>query len=824
MTGDRLEQLLQALTLEEQVALLSGADFWTTVPVARLGIPAIKVSDGPNGARGGGSLVGGVRAAAFPVGIALAASWDPALVEAIGTALAEEALSKGARVLLAPTINLHRSPLNGRNFECYSEDPLLSAEIAVAFVRGVQSHGVAATAKHFVGNESEFERTTINSEIDERSLREVYLPPFEAAVRRAGVWAVMTAYNKVNGTFASEHHELLTEVLRQQWGFDGVAMSDWFGSHSTAATVAAGLDLEMPGPTRDRGAKLVAAVRAGEVSELAVRESAGRVLRLIERVGALDDPTIPPERAIDQPEHRALIRRAGAEGCVLLKNDGVLPLDPATCGRLALIGPNAATARIMGGGSAQLNPHYSISPLEGIRAALGDAVTLGHEVGCSNYRLRPLLRERVAVEFFAGPEPSGEVVHRAESAEGELIWLGAITQGVDPERFAARLTSRFTPEASGAHQFGLVSAGRSRLLVDGRPVVDAWERWQPGRNYFGEGNDEAIGTLELEAGRTYEIVVEYGAHPNRALEIKAVRIGIAKPLGDDAIARAVELARRADVALVFVGLNGEWDTEGQDRPDIALPGRQNKLVERVAAVSGRTVVVLQSGGPVALPWRDRVGAVLQAWYPGQECGNAIADVLFGKADPGGRLPQTFPARLEDNPAFPNYPGAGGKVRYGEGVFVGYRHYDRQGIRPQFPFGHGLSYTTFAYANLRLGADRIAPGGTLEVALEVTNTGDRAGSQVVQVYVRDEQAPVPRPEKELKAFAKLALAPGETRTVTRALDMRALAWFDTDSGAWRADAGRFEVLVGASAEDIRARAAFELTGDWREPVAGQGGVR
>jgi beta-glucosidase len=824
MSGARIRDLLQAMTLEEQVTLLAGADFWTTVPVARLGIPAIKVSDGPNGARGGGSLVGGVRAAAFPVGIALAASFDPPLVEAIGAALAEEALSKGARVLLAPTVNIHRSPLNGRNFECYSEDPLLAAEIAVAFVKGVQSRGVAATIKHFAGNESEFERTTISSEIDERTLREIYLPPFEAAVRRAGVWAVMTAYNKVNGTFASEHPWLLTEVLRRQWGFDGLAMSDWFGSHSTAATVAAGLDLEMPGPTRDRGAKLVAAVGAGEVAEQAVRDSAGRVLRLIERVGAFDDPAIPPERAIDRPEHRALIRRAGAGGCVLLKNDGVLPLDPAACGRLALIGPNAATARIMGGGSAQLNPHYSVSPLAGIRAALGDAATPGHEVGCTNYRLRPLLRERVAVEFFAGPEPAGEVIHRAESAEGELIWLGAIAAGVDPERFAARLTSRFTPEASGEHQFGLVSAGRSRLLVDGRPVVDAWERWRPGRNYFGEGNDEAIGTLELEAGRTCEIMVEYAANPNRALGIKAVRIGVAKPLGDDAIARAVELARAAEVALLFVGLNGEWDTEGLDRPGIELPGRQDELVERVAAASPRTVVVLQSGGPVALPWLDGVGAVLQAWYPGQECGNAIADVLFGKADPGGRLPQTFPVRLEDNPAFPNYPGAHGKVRYEEGVFVGYRHYDREGIRPQFPFGHGLSYTTFAYAGLRLGAERIEPGGRLEVALEVTNTGARAGSEVVQIYVRDEQAPVPRPEKELKAFAKVALAPGETTTVVRALDMRALAWFDPGSGAWRADAGRFEVLVGASAADIRARAAFQLTGDWRQPVAGQGGLQ
>jgi beta-glucosidase len=817
MTEDQVQELLRAMTFEEQVALLSGADFWTTVPVARLGIPAIKVTDGPNGARGGGSLVGGVRAASFPVAIALAATWNPKLVEEIGAALAEEALSKGARVLLAPTVNIHRSPLNGRNFECYSEDPLLSAEIAVAYVRGVQSRGVAATVKHFAGNESEFERTTISSEIDERALREIYLPPFEAAVRKGGVWAVMTAYNKVNGTYASEHRYLLTEVLREQWGFDGLAMSDWFGSHSTAATVDAGLDLEMPGPTRDRGEKLLAAVRSGAVPEAAVRACARRVLRLIASVGAFDDPEIHPERAIDRPEHRALIRRAGAEGTVLLKNDGILPLDPAIAGKLALIGPNAGTARIMGGGSAQLNPHYSVSPFEGIAAALGGRVMLGHETGCTNYRLRPLLRARIAVEFFDGPDLSGAAVHRAESAEGELIWLGAVGPGVDPERFSARLSASFTPEESGLHQFGLVSAGRSRLFVDGRRVVDAWDGWRPGQNYFGEANDEAIGTIELEAGRTYEVVVEYACAPNRALGIKAIRVGVARPLGDQAIERAVELARTSDAALVFVGLNGEWDTEGQDRPDMDLPGRQNELVERVAAANPKTVVVLQTGGPVTMPWLADVAAVLEAWYPGQECGNAIADVLFGKADPGGRLPQSFPVRLEDNPAFPNYPGANGKVRYEEGIFVGYRHYERQGIRPLFPFGHGLSYTTFAYADLRLGADTIGPGDTLTVMLDVTNTGDRRGDEVVQIYVRDPTASLPRPEKELKGFARIALQPGETRTVTHELGMRALAFFDDAQAAWVAEAGTFEVLVGASSEDIRARASFRLTADWRQPV-------
>lgn len=814
---NQIEALLELMTLEEQVSLLAGADFWTTVPIPRLGIPAIKVTDGPNGARGGGSLVGSVKAASFPVGIALAATWNPRLVEEIGQALAEEALSKGARVLLAPTVNVHRSTLNGRNFECYSEDPFLTGEIAVAYIRGLQGRGVAATIKHFAGNESEFERTTINSEIEERALREIYLPPFEAAVKRAGVWAVMTAYNKVNGTFASEHRRLITEILRQAWGFDGLAMSDWFGSHSTAPTVNAGLDLEMPGPTRDRGEKLVAAVAAGEVAAGTVRERARNVLRLIERVGAFDDPEIGVERAIDRPEHRALIRRAGVEGAVLLKNDGVLPLDEGRLGNVAVIGPNAAAAQIMGGGSAQLNAHYRVSPLEGLTAALG-AERIRHEVGCTNHRLQPLLQAPLAIDYFDGPDLAGEVVHRGKTDVGEIMWMGAVAPGVDFERFSARLATRFTPTESGEHLFGLVSAGRSRLLVDGREVVNAWDGWRPGGNYFGEANDEAIGRIALEAGRTYDVLVEYAAGGTKALGFKAVRIGVAKPLGEEAIARAVELARASDTVVLCVGLNGEWDTEGQDRPDLELPGRQNELVERVVAVNRRTVVVLQTGGPVTMPWLDRVSAVLQAWYPGQECGHAIADVLLGKADPGGRLPQTFPVRLEDDPAFGNYPGEQGRVRYEEGIFVGYRHYERKGIRPLFPFGHGLSYTRFAYGPVHLSTGEFAPGDELTLTLDVTNTGGRAGQEVVQVYVRDEAADVPRPEKELKAFAKLALDPGETATVTLRLGMRALAWFDEASAAWVAEPGRFELLIGASSQDIRARASFRLTGPWSEPVA------
>lgn len=811
-----IDALVESMTLEEQVALLSGADFWTTVPVERVGVPAIKVSDGPNGARGGGSLIGGVSAAAFPVGISLASSWNTPLVEEVGQALAEEALSKGARVLLGPTINIHRSPLNGRNFECYSEDPYLSARLAVAYVRGLQSQGVAATVKHYVGNDSEFERNSISSDIGERALREIYLVPFEAAVKEGRAWALMSAYNKINGVFACDNRRLLHDVLKEEWGFDGLVMSDWMGTQSTVDAANNGLDLEMPGPGWFRGPRLVEAVRDGRVDAAAVADSARRLLRLIARVGAFDDPTIPDEQATDRPEHRALIRRAGAEGIVLLKNDGLLPLDLSGGQRVALIGPNARTAQIMGGGSAQVNAHYRVAPLEGLLAQAGAAEVVC-DTGCVNYKQLPLLEGPIAVEYFNSTDLSGEVVARQELAQGEFMYFMDVAPGVNAWQFTARLSAQVTPDAGGEHHFSLASAGLSRLFVDDALLIDNWTNWQPGDTYFGFGSSAVVETMALQAGRAYDVRVEFAFPAPGGLAMKALRIGLTRPLGDEAVESAVLAAAQADVALLFVGLTGEWDSEGNDRPHMELVGRQNELIERVAAANPNTIVVLQTGGPVSMPWLERVGAVVQAWYPGQECGNSIADVLTGRVNPAGRLPQTFPVRLEDNPAYVNYPGENGHVLYGEGIFVGYRYYDKKRVAPLFPFGYGLSYTSFAYDNLRLSAGTLAPGETLTVTVDVTNSGGRAGQEVVQLYVRDARASLARPEKELKGFAKVALEAGETRSVSLSLDMRALAYYDDAKAAWVAEAGEFEVLVGASSADIRARAGFSLSANWVKPT-------
>jgi beta-glucosidase len=836
MSTQHLDELLDAMTLDEQASLLSGADFWTTVPMPRLGVPAIKVSDGPNGARGG-VFKDGPATACFPAGVALASTWNTALIEQAGAALGAEAKLKGASVLLAPTVNLQRTVFNGRNFECFSEDPWLTSEVALAYIRGVQSQGVAATIKHFVGNESEYQRMSISSNIPERALRELYLLPFERAVKEAGVMAVMTAYNRIDGVFAADHQRLVQQVLRDEWGFDGLVMTDWMARHDTALSVLAGCDLEMPGPARQRGAALVAAVRDGRVPAAAVRACARRVLLLVERVGAFRSPPnvgVAAERADDLPAHRALIRHLGADGAVLLKNDaavlgnagaqdggkGLLPLTPQPGQTIALIGRAATVSQIMGGGSATVNAHYRVAPRDALAARL-PGVAFTHHVGADIHRWVPVLQTPMALEFYNSADFSGPVVCRQTVANTEQLWIDTIAPAVNREAFSVRATLRFTADAAGTHQFSLISAGRSRAFVNGEVVVDAWSSWKRGGTYFTYGCDEVLAARELQPGQVCDIRIEFSSATDEPVNVRALRFGVSRVLGEADIAAAVEAARRADVAVVFAGLNAEWDNEGLDRTGMALPHRQDELIARVSAANPRTVVVLQTGSPVLLPWLAAVPAVLQAWYPGQECGNAIADVLLGDADPGGRLPQTWPLRLQDTVAHGNpraYPGIDGHVHYQEGVFIGYRHHEQHGIATQFAFGHGLSYTRFEHSGLRLDRDTLKPGDTLTLHTTVRNTGACSGQEVVQVYVHDESASVVRPPQELKAFAKLALAPGEARTLSLHLNMRAFAFYDEARSAWVAEAGRFEVRVGSSSVRIGQRAGVVLASNWVEPVA------
>ncbi len=814
----RITEWIAAMTLEEKVALVAGADMWRTVGVPRLGIPPFKVTDGPAGARGE-SFSEGPPSDCFPCGTALGATWDPALVEEVGAALGEETRTKGAHVLLAPTVNIHRSPLAGRNFECFSEDPHLTARLAVAYVRGVQSRGVGCSIKHFVCNDSEFERHTISSDVGERPLREIYLRPFEEAVAEARPWSVMSAYNKVNGTWASESRALLVDLLKEDWGFDGFVVSDWFGTNATVPCALGGLDLEMPGAGRHFGPALLDAVRKDEVDEETLDDKVRRVLRATIRSGAIDEASPRPEGSEDRPAHRALARRAARDAMVLLRNEGdVLPLDPDALRSLAVIGPNANTAVIQGGGSVRLNAHAAVTPLDGIRERLGDGAAVRFEIGCTRHRTLPLLTSRhledlpgaagrgLRVEYFASLDLSGEPVARAEGTRVDYSWFGPPAEGVDARSFSARISARFVPPESGEFQFGLMSAGLSRLLVDGEPVVDNWTRQERGDSFFGAGSSEAIGRVALRQGEPVTLAIEYTREGAGLLA--GLRAGMMLPVADDALERAAAAAAEADAAVVVVGLDADWETEGRDRVDLELPGRQAELIEAVAAANPRTVVVLNVGSPVRMPWAERVPALLQAWYPGQEWGHALAELLFGDASPSARLPTSFPHRLEDTPSFLNYPGENGHVLYGEGLFVGYRYYDTVDVAPLFPFGHGLSYARFDYANLSLAPEFDADGG-LDVALDVTNAGDRAASEVVQLYLQDVESRLTRPAQELAAFAKVALEPGETRTVRLYLDRRAFSYWDPDAGGWLAEPGEFEVRVGASSRDLRLRARTTL---------------
>lgn len=835
--SERIAKLLADMTLDEKVAAVTGLDMWHTRPNERLGIPQMKVTDGPNGARGDGLLGTGAQTACIPSGAALGSTWDPELVERLGGILGDEAIAKKSHVLLAPTINLHRSPKGGRNFECYSEDPILTGRLASAFVRGVQSKGVATTPKHFVANDSEFERNSIDSQVDERTLREVSLVPFEHAVKDGEAWGIMSAYNRLNGTFCSEHEWLLTTVLRDEWGFDGFVVTDWFAARSTAAMANAGLSLEMPGEGRFYGGALKESVESGEVSEAALDRIVLDVLRTMERTGALDGDGDFAEGTLDRPEDRATIRAAAAAGSVLLRNDGILPLDGSSLSKIAVIGPNALNAKVMGGGSAKVNAYRATSPLDALRARLPQAEIRwekGSDIDRTTPALaRPLVDGRVTTEFFNGHEITGEPAYTTERAELDVIAFGTPAPGISPDAFAVRASCTVVPTVTGTHEFRLIQGGRARVLVDGDVVLDATEGdYERGSAFFGMGSVEIPASIELEEGTPVEVVVEFS---NRdAVLLAGFKLGLLSLVEEDLLGRAEALAADSDIAVVVVGTNDDWETEGRDRELWELPGDQPELIRRVSAANPRTIVVLNVGAPHDLSWLDDPAAVLSVGFGGQELGDAVVDMLLGDVEPSGRAPTTVGARYEHFGAYPNYPGDNSVVRYGEGVFTGHRFHDAMGIEPAVPFGYGLGYTSFSIGAPR-AATRAAPGDTISVAVDVTNTGDRPGSEVVQVYVEPIEPQILRPVRELKAFRKVTLEPGATETVTLELDARAFAYFDVgdpvweelsnagpvpaDGGGlhrqesgWWVDPGEYRIVVGRSSRDFTGDVTVTLDGE------------
>lgn len=789
-TVRHLVPLLERLTLEQKAALVQGADFWTTVPLPEIGLRAMTLSDGPAGVRGP-RWDEREPSLNLPSGSALAASWDVELAYRYGAAAASEARRKGVDVVLGPTINLHRSPLGGRHFECFSEDPELSAELAAAYVRGLQDNGVAATPKHYVANDSETDRFTADIRVDERALRELYLVPFERAVE-AGAWTLMSAYNAVDGVTMTEN-DLLETPLNSEWGFDGVVISDWTAVRSLDAVPAA-QDLAMPGPA-PAWADLVAAVRDGRLNEADLDRKVLRLLLLAERVGALGEATPVEPAPLDGP---AFARAAAIEGTVLLRNESLLPLDAAALGRVAVIGQNAREARTQGGGSATVIPEAVFSPLDAIRAAVPGA-DVRYEIGAvvqEGVAEIPLAQLRnpatgeagMRVAFF---DADGTELFAENRLSTALVWFG----GDAPIAASATVVfeTLYTPIETGDIELGFAGANPGRLFVDERLVLDdapVIEGSDLGAAFLNPPSITA--TVAVEAGRETAVRVEFTRAAAGALSgALSATLGIAPERTDPAelIARAVAEAAASDVAIVVVGTNAKVESEGYDRTSLDLPGHQDDLVRAVAATGTPTVVVVNAGSPVVLPWAGEVAAIVQGYFGGQEFGHAVADVLTGAAEPGGRLPTTWPAALADVPVTEVVP-TDGRLDYREGLHIGFRAWLKADAEPAFPFGHGLGYTTWSWGT----AQRV--GDAVEVTL--ANTGDRAGKQVVQVYAERADSSVERPARWLVGFAPVHAAPGETVTATIPVPSRRLAHW---AGEWVVEPGDYTLRAGASVADL-----------------------
>ncbi|WP_307810465.1 glycoside hydrolase family 3 C-terminal domain-containing protein [Curtobacterium sp. 1310] len=807
---ERIAALVGQLTTAEKVQLLTGRDFWTTWPVEKIGLRRILMSDGPSGVRG---EVWDERDPSLnlPSATALSASWDRAIAKRYGAAAAVEARRKGVDVVLGPTINLHRSPLGGRHFEAFSEDPLLTGDLAASYVDGVQENGVAATPKHYIANDYETDRFTASTEVSDRALRELYLLAFEKAVTEAHAWAVMSSYNAINGVTASEN-DLLETPLNSEWGFDGIVVSDWTGVRSVESAKAS-QDVAMPGPNPwwSEG-PLLQAVESGEVPMEAVDRKVRRILTLAARVGALEGFEPVAAQPVHVEDGVAFVRTAEAEGTVLVRNTGILPLDASAVSRIALLGHNADQARTQGGGSATVVPEHVVTPIEGIRAAFPGA-TVDHAIGAvvqegiAEFPLSSITNPATGepgarVAFVKG----GEELFVEDRRATALFWFG----GDAPIRESDRLdvTTTYTAETTGTVRIGIGAAGRSRMWVDGELLLDETvpvEGDQLGAAFL---NPPARSVpVSVEAGQQLAIRIEHDIVQDEALGgVLAYQFGTEPSDADPAalVEAAVATARDADVAIVVVGTNSKVESEGYDRSSLALPGHQDELVRAVAAVNPNTVVVVNSGSPVEMPWRNDVAAVLLTWFGGQEYGNALADILTGAAEPGGRLPTTWPATLADVPVQDVTP-VDGKVAYDEGVHVGYRAWLRAGTEPAYPFGHGLGYTTWTIDGVA-ASPTVTEGDAAIVTATVANTGDRAGKHVVQVYASRTESSVDRPVRWLVGFAPVRLGAGESTEVSIEVPARAFAHWD---GAWRYEPGTFELHVGASVADLAGSAALEL---------------
>jgi beta-glucosidase len=799
----RVEAILGKMTLDEKIEIIGGINDFYTRPIPRLGIPALRMSDGPMGVHDYGLTT------AYPAGIALAASWDVDLAQRFGASMGKDARARGVHFILGPGLNIYRAPMNGRNFEYFGEDPFLASRIAVSVIEGIQAQRVIATAKHFAGNNSEFARMTLSSDIDERTLREIYLPAFEASVKEAHVGAVMDAYNPVNGAYMTQNVHLNNEILKREWGFDGILMSDWGATHDGAAAAIGGLDLEMPSPTFMNRDALLPALKDGKISQATIDDKVRRILREAIEFGFLDQPQTDIGIPTYSQEGRQVALEVARGSVVLLKNSSnVLPLDENKVKTIAVIGPDAYPAVVGGGGSAETKSFNSISYLEGISNRLGtkakvlyavDVPPLDEVFESSEFVTTPGGEIGLKGEYFSNEELKGAPALVRTDKHVHFDWgEGSFAEGEPVDHFSARWTGYFVPKESGDYRFYTSADDGVRLYVGDEIAIDDW---QP--------HSQTLDTAarHLEAGQAYKIHLEYFESVGSAI------VGFGVTRAEAFVGRETKpLAAKADAVIICVGFDPKTEGEGFDRT-FQLPGGQDELIRQIRAVNKNVIVVLTAGGNVDMTrWIGDVPAVLHAWYPGQEGGTALAQILFGDYSPSGKLPASFERRWEDSPSFNSYyPEKGGnRVQYSEGVFVGYRHFDRSETRPRFAFGYGLSYTKFAYSKLSVTPRTGNLDQPVSVSFDVRNTGPREAAEVAELYVGDSHASVPRPVKELKGFAKANLKPGETKRITLTLDRRAFSFYDTAKKDWSAEPGDFAILVGGSSDNIQLKGNFALT--------------
>ncbi|KAM0748239.1 glycoside hydrolase family 3 protein [Meredithblackwellia eburnea MCA 4105] len=824
-----IDEVLDQLSAAEKIQLLAGPDWWTTIPIPRVGVPRIKMSDGPNGIRGSSHFLP-TPAHCIPCGTAMGATFDTDLIHQAGGFLARESRAKGSSLVLGPTCNIQRNPLNGRAYESFSEDPFLSGSIAAAYVGGLQEGKIGAVIKHFVCNDMEDERLRVDCLVPERALREIYLLPFMLAQKISKPWAYMTSYSRVNGTHVSENKEILQGILRDEWKFDGLVMSDWFGTYSTSEAINAGLDLEMPGPTAWRGKLISHCINAGKISLETLDARARAVLQIIQRSAAADIELVrsnsQKELTRDTPEDRALNRRIAADAIVLLKNDlKVLPLTKGIK-KIAVVGPNAKTRTVSGGGSAFLTSLYVVTPLEGIKAAAEKVgIEVEYSAGCYAHRFLPMLDGWIqtasgapgwTASFFnedpaqAGSQPIA--VHDMLSTR--LRVNDEKPKGL-ADTFFVSIEGYITAQETGPFELGISLVGRAELFVDGKLVVDNGVNTEqtPGASFYGLGTIEETGVVNMVAGQRYNLNIVYNNVPRPtkgpekkqpALMMAAVRLGGAPKIEEeDAQLKAIELAQTSDAVLCFTGTTMDWEAEACDRSSMKLPGLTDEFVARLTKANPKTVIINQSGSAVSMPWIDSASTVLQSWFGGNETGNAIADVIFGTVDPSGRMPITFYKQIEDCTAHINFRSENGTVRYDEGLFVGYRGMDETNRKALFAFGEGLSYTSFEWTKIEVKNNEVIKSASdisATVSVTVKNTGSVAGRDVVQIYISQPGSGLRRPLKELKGFKKTSvLAPGKSETVTIELDKYAFSYWDDLKHSWTAEKARFIVVAAKSAK-------------------------